>query len=206
MHSNPRTAIDSQALQSRNSLCLIQPAQQARGFHLPRHIMKKIYLAGPDVFFPDIAERAAHHKQLCLDMGFAPLHPVDQPILQAQEIYHGNIAMLRQADAVAANFNPFRGAEVDSGTAFEVGLAIALNKPVFGYIEKRTTVRARVAAALGPLVYDQEQDVWRDTDNNLVEDFSLPVNLMLAVPCTVVVGGLADALQALRDYFKTSSP
>lgn len=167
--------------------------------------MKKIYLAGPDVFFPDIAERAEQHKRLCREMGFAPLHPVDQPVLQAAEIYHGNIAMLRQADAVAANFNAFRGAEPDSGTAFEVGFAIALNKPVVGYIEKRTTVRAQVAAALGPLVYDQENNVWRDTGNNLVEDFGLPVNLMLAVPCTVVVGHLAEALRALRHHFEANS-
>lgn len=168
--------------------------------------MKKIYLAGPDVFFPDIAERAKTHKQLCLDMGFEPLHPVDQPVLQAPEIYHGNIDMLRQADAVAANLNNFRGTEVDSGTAFEVGYAIALNKPVVGYIEKNTTVRAHVAAALGPLIYDEALGVWRDTNNDLVEDFGLPVNLMLAVPCTLVTGELADALQALRDHFGMPDP
>ena len=161
--------------------------------------MKKIYLAGPDVFFPDIAERAEQHKQACRDLGFEPLHPVDQPVLQAQDIYHGNIDMLRKADAVAANLNSFRGTEVDSGTAFEVGYAIALNKPVVGYIEKSSTVRAHVAAALGPLVYDEELGVWRDTDNNLVEDFGLPVNLMLAIPCTIVIGDLTDALNALRE-------
>lgn len=161
--------------------------------------MKKIYLAGPDVFFPDIAERAEQHKQICRDLGFEPLHPVDQPVLQAQEIYRGNIDMLRKADAVVANLNPFRGPEVDSGTAFEVGYAIALNKPVVGYIDKRSTVRAHVAAALGPLVYDEDLCVWRDTDNNLVEDFGLPVNLMLAIPCTIVIGDLTDALHALRE-------
>lgn len=171
------------------------------GFLTETDAMKKIYLAGPDVFFPDIAQRAEHHKQLCHDMGFDPLHPVDQPVLKAQDIYHGNIQMLRQADAVAANLNPFRGAEVDSGTAFEVGYAIALNKPVVAYMAKRTTVRAQVAATFGPLVYNEEHEVWRDTNNHLVEDFSLPVNLMLAVPCTIVIGELADALQALQQHF-----
>lgn len=163
--------------------------------------MKKIYLAGPDVFFPDIAERAAQHKQACRDMGFEPLHPVDQPLLEAPAIYQSNIELLARADAVAANLNPFRGAEVDSGTAFEVGYAVALNKPVVGYLEKRTTVRAQVAAAVGPLVYNEDHGVWRDADNNLVEDFGLPVNLMLAVPCIIVVGDLTDALHALREHF-----
>lgn len=163
--------------------------------------MKKIYLAGPDVFFPDIVERAEIHKKLCRDMGFTPLHPVDQPLLQAQAIYDSNIDLLYQADAVVANLNAFRGAEVDSGTAFEVGYAIALKKPVFGYIEKRTTVRAQVASHVGPLVHDEHHGVWRDVNNNLVEDFGLPVNLMLAVPCTLVIGDLAEALQVLRHHF-----
>ena len=32
--------------------------------------MKRIYLAGPDVFFADAAERAKLHKQLVRDFGF----------------------------------------------------------------------------------------------------------------------------------------
>ena len=65
--------------------------------------MKKVYLAGPDVFFPDIAQRATLHKQLCREKGFEPLHPADQPTLEAADIYHANIAMLQQADAVRAH-------------------------------------------------------------------------------------------------------
>ena len=34
--------------------------------------MKRIYLAGPDVFHPDAAERAEAHKALCLQSGFEP--------------------------------------------------------------------------------------------------------------------------------------
>ena len=62
-------------------------------------------------------------------------------------------------------------------------------------------VRAQVAAQVGPLVYDDDHDVWRDADRNLVEDFGLPVNLMLAIPSIMVVGDLADALQVLRLHF-----
>jgi len=54
---------------------------------------------------------------------------------------------------------------------------------------------------VGPLVYDDDHDVWRDADRNLVEDFGLPVNLMLAIPSIMVVGDLADALQVLRLHF-----
>ena len=82
--------------------------------------MKKVYLAGPDVFFPDAALRAETHKKLCLAYGFEPLHPVDGVETTAAGIYAANIAMIQAADAVLANLSPFRGAETDSGTAFEI--------------------------------------------------------------------------------------
>lgn len=162
--------------------------------------MKKIYLAGPDVFFPDIEQRARSHKQLCRDMGFEPLHPIDQPVLQAQAIYDGNVMLLRQADAVIANLNAFRGAEVDSGTAFEVGYATALGTPVIGYLHDNTTVRDQVAKLFGPLIFNAEQQAWRDRDGNLVEDFGLPVNLMLSVPSIMVVGTFRDALATVQNH------
>ena len=37
-----------------------------------------------------------------------------------------------------------------------------------------------------------------DLDGMYVEDFGLPLNLMLAVPLEIVVGGLAEALAALQ--------
>ena len=42
-----------------------------------------------------------------------------------------NLEAIRAADFVMANLNDFRGpGEPDSGTAFEVGFAAALGKPV----------------------------------------------------------------------------
>jgi nucleoside 2-deoxyribosyltransferase len=45
-----------------------------------------------------------------------------------QHIYESNMNGLHQADAVVA---VIEGADVDSGTAWEMGYAAALNKPVF---------------------------------------------------------------------------
>lgn len=47
----------------------------------------------------------------------------------------------------------------------------------------------------GPLVV--QDDVWRDSDGNLVENFNHLVNLMLAESCVIVVGGLEDALKKM---------
>lgn len=163
--------------------------------------MKSVYLAGPDVFYPDADRLAEGHKALCRQYGFEPLHPIDQPTLESRHIFATNIELLSRADAVLANLNPFRGAEVDSGTAFEVGFAIARGIPVVGYIESSECLKDRVGLMFGPLA--EREGVWRDRDGNLVENFEHQVNLMLAESCVIVVGGMEDALQALRSAKKT---
>ncbi|WP_371324917.1 nucleoside 2-deoxyribosyltransferase [Dechloromonas sp. ZY10] len=169
---------------------------------VPDRPLPGVYLAGPDVFFPDIAARAAVQKALCGELGLRPLHPVDQPELQAETIYRHNLALIREAAGVVANLDPFRGAEVDSGTAFEVGYAIALGKPVVAYFSVNEDWRQRVERCQGPLHFDPSRAVWCDADGNLVENFGLPANLMLAIPCTVVVGDAGTALRRLRDLLQ----
>lgn len=158
--------------------------------------MKKLYLAGPDVFYPDATQRAIAHKALCRRYGFTPLHPIDQPNLSADSIYETNLEMLVEADLVLANLNPFRGPEVDSGTAFEVGFAVARGKPVIGYFGTVSSQKERVECLCGPL--REENGLWFDRDGNLVENFGLPLNLMLAKSCQCVVGDLEAALQAAQ--------
>lgn len=164
--------------------------------------MKRIYLAGPDVFFSDALERAELHKKMVREFGFEPLHPVDQEENDASAIYHHNIRLLDQADAVLANITPFRGAEVDTGTAFEIGYAIARGLPVFTYRQHRSTVLETVSQQYGPLVLDSASQVWRDRNGALVEDFGLPCNLMVAISSQFVAGSLAHALNDLRRHFE----
>ena len=110
------------------------------------------------------------------------------------------MAMINEADVVLANLDPFRGPEVDSGTAFEVGFAAALEKPVIGYLTLPETLRERVARLHGQIRYDAARQDWRDRDGHLIEDFGHPINLMLAEACTaVVVGGLENALRWLNE-------
>lgn len=158
--------------------------------------MKSVYLAGPDVFYPAAEQLAEEHKALCRRHGFEPLHPIDQPNLSSKHIFDTNIELLKRADAVVANLNAFRGAEVDSGTAFELGFAIARGIPVVGYLSRNETVAERVERLYGPLV--TVNDVLRDCDGNLVENFGHPVNLMLAESCSMVIGTLNEALTILH--------
>lgn len=158
--------------------------------------MKSVYLAGPDVFYPAAEQLAEGHKALCRRHGFEPLHPIDQPNLSSKHIFDTNIELLNRADAVVANLNAFRGAEVDSGTAFELGFAIARGIPVVGYLSRNETVSERVERLYGPLA--TVNDVLRDCDGNLVENFGHPVNLMLAESCSMVIGTLDEALTILH--------
>lgn len=153
-----------------------------------------IYLAGFDVFRPDAIEHGNYLKALCTAHGMEGLYPFDNQIPpdlskkdSAQLICSKNIAMIQRCTAVLANLNLFRGLEPDSGTAFEVGMAVALGKPVWAYLEP--------VASLRELVPHDEQGL--DRQGYEVEDFDLPRNLMLACSwagCSSTVELGAEAL------------
>lgn len=153
----------------------------------------KLYLAGPDVFRPDARQWAAQSQALCAAAGHRALVPLDEGLSAADAIYRNNLRLLAEADAVLANLNPFRGAEPDSGTCVEIGYALALGKPIVGYAADLRPLRERLHAAAGG------DGGCRDAQGLAVEDFGLPLNLMLAVPVTLVQGGLADALRKLAE-------
>lgn len=154
----------------------------------------KIYLAGPDVFRPDAETWADEARRLCRECGHQALVPLDGVETTAPGIYHANIELIRSADAVVANLNPFRGCEPDSGTCVEVGFALALDKPVIGYLARAETTVERVDRVQG-VAPESRTGRAVDSAGLHIEDFGLPLNLMLAVPVRLVIGGLADALQ-----------
>ena len=143
--------------------------------------MKKIYLAGPDVFEPDAVEVGEKLKQLAEEHGFIGLFPFDN-IIPAQQTPHetarairdANLKLLESADIIMANLNPFRGIEPDSGTVFEVGYACALKKPVYCYATDCREMIARIR---------EKQQLSADAifcqEGKVMEDFKLSHNLMM---------------------------
>jgi nucleoside 2-deoxyribosyltransferase len=168
-------------------------------------MIRSLYLAGPDVFRPDAHARGQELKVLCAEFGIEGLFPLDQdvpasitdPTEQAAWIYRANIGLIERADAVLANLDFFRGPEPDSGTCFEVGYAVAKGKPVFGYIPEHGSfaqrIRERHPQAIGP-------DGVLDVHGWSIEEFGLPLNLMLSVPAPLVVGDARAALVQLVRY------
>ena len=159
--------------------------------------MRTIYLAGFDVFRADSLARGEWLKQQCRRHGFEGSYPLDNQAptglsahALANWIYEANTTLIRQADAVMANLNAFRGAEPDSGTAFEVGYAIALGKAVWVYTDDAQPLVQRLAVA-------RRDDRYVDDQGYTVEDFGLNLNLMLACSATVVTGDAAQCLSRM---------
>ena len=161
--------------------------------------MKKIYIAGPDVFESNSIEIGRKYVQLCKDHGFIGLYPLDNVInfkqekqKIAQDIYKANKDLIDQCDIVISNINSFRGKESDSGTVWECGYASAKGKKVYAYIHRDTSY----------LQQFQEDEMlvnehgYADLKGRTIEDFDYAVNLMIA--CSVekiIIGKFEDALK-----------
>lgn len=161
--------------------------------------MKKIYIAGPEVFLEHAKEEGRHLKSLCEQYGYEGLFPMDnetplqEPQLMAKMIQEANKAMIRHCDIVIANLSPFRGPEPDSGTVWEVGYAQAFGKTVLGYSNDSRSLKAKTQALLNLGN--------RSTDNEglMIEDFGLSHNLMFA-GCVV-----AEDFEGCLKYLQHSS-
>ena len=156
----------------------------------------KIYLAGPDVFRPDALTWAEEAHALIVRHGHYALIPSDNNETSAEGIFRSNIEMISEADAVIANLNPFRGCEPDSGTCFEIGCATALGKQVIAYLADTRPQLDKLAEFYGGTLARREGRAV-DPDGLTIENFELPVNLMLGISCQIVQGGLEDAVLAL---------
>ncbi len=116
-------------------------------------------------------------------------------------IRSANLAMIRQSDAVVADMRPHRGIGMDGGTAYEMGYAAALGKPVLGYGQDPACLVERALAA-SPLTRDAA-GLW-DAEGLQVESFDRPLadNLMMACGLDGVAadaaGAIALAVRLLR--------
>jgi nucleoside 2-deoxyribosyltransferase len=163
-----------------------------------------IYLAGFDVFYPDAVQRAERMKELCASYGFVGRFPADvsidatglTPPQLAAAIFQRDAALVAECDVIAANLHPFRGAEPDSGTCFELGLAFGLGKRMYGYAPGGTMAE-RISAHHAPVSVAEDGRV-ADSDGMTVENFGSAVNLMISVPSTIVEGGLEECLRRIR--------
>lgn len=133
---------------------------------------KLVYIAGP--LFNE-AERTFDETiaEICEDLGFETFLPHRDAGLQeednAEDIFSADLRALEMADLVVANLD---GHDVDAGTAWEMGYAVARGKTVLG-------IR---------------------TDRRVLEPWS-PVNVMIEQSTYILdsLNALRHALETVRD-------
>ena len=158
--------------------------------------MFAVYFAGPDVFLPNYA----HIRDKIVALGdrnsLTPLLPGDAVLNSSEEIFRHNLHLIKEAQAVVANLNPFRSpVEPDSGTVYECAYAFALGKPVFGFLTGEGDLKSRLR--LAGISIDADGLC---TGGGNVEDFEHPVNLMLAHGLTSLSSTLKDAASRAAEY------
>ena len=176
--------------------------------------MKKIYLAGPDVFFRNATAHFDALQARCAALGLLGVRPSDGGLSQgaqgsgdeiAQRIYAANVALIRDCDAVLANLMPFRNPlEPDSGTVFEVGMAVALGKPVAGFVDDLGLAYEDKVARTCGLQRDATGLAWNASHGFLIEEFGQPMNLMLS-RSTALFGNAEVALAHLAALWSPPS-
>ena len=164
--------------------------------------MKKVYLAGPDVFWPNAKEAGAAKVAICAEYGLQGHFPLDTeldlsgltPYEAGIAIYRVNIDLMDDADLLIANMTPFRSPSMDVGTAFEMGYMTARRKPVWGYTLDGRLYSDRV----------QQPNTGCDEQGDAVEQFDMADNLMMIGAINDSKGQLvtANEEQSLEQHLK----
>ena len=151
----------------------------------------KVYLAGPDIFLPNPIEHGEKLKKICTKYGLQGLYPLDNQFDlsdlkrgpdKAIKIYQADIELINASDCLVANLSPFRGVSADPGTCFELGYAVAQNKPVAIYSNDTREYKHKL------------KDLNLSEDDWSVEDMGLTDNLML----------IASSQNVVHDTFETA--
>jgi len=158
--------------------------------------MKRVYLAGPEVFLPNALEVGRAKVAMAKEAGFEGLFPLEQQLdldalpktEQARRISLANEALMRSADLLIANLTPFRGVSMDAGTAFEVGYMRAIGRPVLGYTNVPGDYRSRAEAFRRRGIPPGDSDA----SGFEIEDFGMAENLMIAVAVLESGGSLVE--------------
>jgi len=156
----------------------------------------RVYLAGPDVFFPNANKIGEAKKQICAQYGFEGVFPLEadfsvlseleNPAEQGRRTFDLMVELMDSCDLVIANLTPFRGPSMDVGTAIEMGYMYGCGKLIFGY----TNISADYADRV-------------ESDGFMIESFGLVDNLMVE-GSICRTGGVVVRTEILPDDIYTS--
>lgn len=161
--------------------------------------MANVYLAGPGVFRPDADDFGRSLKEKCARVGLVGCFPLDNtieagtPAATARAIYRANVDLIEASHAVIADISSFRGPNMDPGTAWEIGYAVARGLPVYVWTPESAGLFERTerqAGAVGSIEKGRDQNGW------IIENFGLMENLMIMSSAISVHPSADDAILA----------
>ena len=155
-----------------------------------RKFIKKIYIAGFDVFAPNAKEIGEKYKEICEANDFIGLYPLDGVANGSHNIFLADISLIDECNIIVANLNSFRGDVMDDGTAFELGYGFAKKKTLYGYMDDTRDMIEK----LGNI----------DNQGYLVENFNNPINLMIAESTTIMQGDFENCIKNLRKLYNNN--
>jgi nucleoside 2-deoxyribosyltransferase len=163
------------------------------------------------VFAPEPEALFAEMKQICAAFGLVGVAPLDNQVgleglpaghALAEHIVRADIALMQALDGGLFCLDGVRrGAEMDAGTAFEVGYMAALGKKLVGWTRDGRDYPQKVAACFGgalqaasPNTQGGMSGTMRDPDGMLVHSVGCVQNAMVHVGIELCGGAVfADA-------------
>lgn len=161
--------------------------------------MPRVYLAGPGVFRPDAGAYGRRLKEKCARRGLLGCFPLDgeaqghSPEAMAQATFRANVELLNASRAIVADISPFRGPNMDPGTAWEIGYAVARGLPVFAWSDDPSHLLERTRRDLAPT---GSAPGGHDANGWEIENFELVENLMIAISVTSIHRSDDEAIAA----------
>ena len=166
------------------------------------NLLPRVYLAGPDVFFPAALNIARKRKEFLAGLGIEGVFPLDSQDEEkslsknAFAIFKTNCQLIDSCQAVLANVTPFRGPSADVGTAWEMGYASGQGKPVAAYSDDRSAYQDKVFHC-GWSVAPGDA---RDRNGNEIENFGGIDNLMLTQSVIAIYATFEEAAASLKRF------
>jgi nucleoside 2-deoxyribosyltransferase len=177
---------------------------------------RKVYIADNSRLWPDLDsdKHRSEVEALCQPRGLEPVWPSEHYLVSDLIPDHAEAARLlpraplRNISGVAAliaDISPFRGPSLNPVIALEIGVAIALELPVFAWTEafdadsKFTSLVRKLALRYGITV--EPNKVCYDSAFNKVENFGLPESAAIAGNLASLSKSRDEAIQACAKHF-----
>jgi nucleoside 2-deoxyribosyltransferase len=161
----------------------------------------RVYLAGPDVFFPDALETARRRKEFLANLKMEGAFPLDTQddisAATAASIFNANCALIDSCQAMLANIIPFRGPSADVGTVWEIGYAYGQGKPVAAYSANTSIYREKLFHS----GWSDAPHAKHDKHGHEIEHFGDVDNLMITQSVIAICPTFEEAAHALRRFF-----